>query len=127
MSSVTARTAPGTSAKLARSVICTGGFGTSRRMTFVMIASVPFGSDEQLRQVVADDVLDRLRPGAHDLAGGQHRLEPEDVAFGRAVLEGARTAGALGDVAADDRLVEAGRVRRIEQPDALHGVLQVAR
>ena len=62
----------------------------------------PFGADEQLRQIVSDDVLDSLRTGAHDLASRQHRLEAEDVAFRRPVLERARPAGALGHVAADD-------------------------
>ena len=118
MMSLTAATAASTSANVARSVACTGGFGTSRRMIFVMIASVPFGADQQVRQVVADDVLHDLAAGLDDLAGRQHRLEPEHVLLGRAVLERARTAGALGDVAADDRLPQRRRVRRIEQPDA---------
>jgi hypothetical protein len=41
MISLTAATASRTAAKLARSVTRTGGSGTSRRMIFVMIASVP--------------------------------------------------------------------------------------
>ena len=62
-----------------------------------------FRADQQLRQVVADDVLDGLAAGLDDLAGRQHRLEAEHVALRRAVLERARPAGALGDVAADAR------------------------
>ena len=60
-----------------------------------------FRADQQLRQVVADDVLHRLRAGVHDLAGRQHRLERQHVALRRAVLERARSASAFGDVAAD--------------------------
>ena len=68
-----------------------------------------FGADEQLRQVVADDVLDDFAAGLDDLAGRQHGLEPEHVALGRPVLERARPAGALGDVAADHRLPQRRR------------------
>ena len=98
---------------------CAGGFGTRRSVIFGDDRQRAFRPDEQLRQVVADDVLHRLRAGADDLAGRQHRLEREHVALRRAVLERARPAGALGDVAADRRLLEAGRIRRIEQADAL--------
>ena len=85
-----------------------------------------FGADEQLREVVADDVLDGLAAGADHRAVGEHGLETEDVAAGVAVLEGARPAGALGDVAADAALAQAGRVGRIEQADRLDRVLQRA-
>ena len=64
---------------VARSVACTGGFGTSRRMIRVTIASVPFRADEQVRQVVADDVLHGLAAGLDDLAGRQHGFEAEHV------------------------------------------------
>ena len=53
-----------------------GGFGTSRRMIFVMMASVPSDPTSRVRQVVADDVLDDLTAGLDDLAGWEHRLEP---------------------------------------------------
>ena len=87
----------------------------------------PFRANEQVREVVAGNVLHRLAAGLDDLAGRQHRLEPEDVVAGHPVLERARPAGVFADVAADRRPAEAGWVRRIEQPDALDGVLQVAR
>ena len=45
------------------------------------------GSDQQLSQVVADDVLDGLAAGADDLSGRQHRLETQHVVPRRAVLE----------------------------------------
>ena len=83
-----------------------------------------FRADEQLRQVVADDVLDRLAAGPDDGAVGEHGLEAEDIAARVAVLEGARAAGALGDVAADAALAEARRIGRIEQADAFDRVLQ---
>ena len=79
-----------------------------------------------MRQVVADDVLDDLAAGLDDLARWEHRLEPQHVLLGRAVLERARPAGALGDVPADDGLPQRRRVRRIEEPDLLDGVLEIA-
>ena len=85
-----------------------------------------FGADQQLRQVVADDVLDGLAAGPDDLAGRQHRLEAEHVALGRAVLEGARPAGALRDVAAERAEPQRRRIGRIEQADLLDRVLQIA-
>ena len=91
-----------------------------------MIASVPSDPTSRLREVVADDVLHDLAAGADDLARRQHGLESEHVLLRDAVLERARPARALGDVAADRRLPQAGRIRRIEQADALDGVLQVA-
>ena len=86
----------------------------------------PLGADEQLRQVVADDVLHGLAAGPDHGAVGEHGFEAEDVAAGVAVLEGARPAGALGDVAADAALAQAGRIRRIEQADRFDGVLERA-
>ena len=56
----------------------------------------------------------------------QDHLEAEDVVARRAVLERPGTAGALGDVAADHGLAQAGRIRRVEEPDALDRVLEVA-
>ncbi len=83
-------------------------------------------ADEQVRQVVADDVLYRLTAGLDDLAGRQHGFGAEHVLFRHAVLECARAAGALGDVAADDRLFQARWIGRIEQADALDRILQIA-
>ena len=69
-------------------------------------------ADQQLgREVVADDVLHRFRAGADDLPGRQHGLERQHVALRDAVLKRARTAGALGDVAADRGLLQALRIR----------------
>ena len=124
ISSLTASTAASMLSNVARSVAWAGGFGNQPQHRLRDDRERALGPDEQLRQVVADDALDGLRPGADDLAGRQHRLESEHVALGRAVLERARAARALGDVAADHRLVEAGRIRRIEQADLLDLGLQ---
>ena len=53
-------------------------------------------------------------------------LEAEHVLLGGAVLERARAAGALGDVAADCRLPQRRGIGRVEQADPFHRVLQVA-
>ena len=96
---------------VARSVAWTGGLRHQAQDDPRDDRQRAFGSDQQVRQVVADDVLDDLAAGLDDLAGRQHRLEPEHVLLGRAVLERARAAGALGDVAADDRLPQRRRDR----------------
>jgi len=83
-------------------------------------------SHQQLRHVVAHDVLDGLAASTDDLARRQHRLQSEDVPFGRAVLECARSTRALGNVAADHRLSKTRRVGRIEQTNALYRILQIA-
>ena len=61
-----------------------------------------------------------------DLAGRQHGLERQHITFCRAVFERARPPGALGDVAANGRLPQPGRIGRIEQSDMLNGILEVA-
>ena len=91
-------------ANVASSVACTAGLRHQAQRDLGDDRQRALRADQQLRQVVADDVLHRLRAGADDLAGRQHRFEREHVALGRAVLERARAAGALGDVAADRRL-----------------------
>ena len=57
---------------------------------------------------------------------GSTASRPSTYCLRDAVLERARPAGALGDVAADHRLSQARRIRRIEQPDAFDRVLQIA-
>ena len=84
-------------------------------------------SDEQLRQVVADDVLDRLRTGADDFACWQHGFERQHVTLGGAVLDRARTTGTLRDVASNRRLLEARGIGRIEQPACFDRLLQIVR
>jgi hypothetical protein len=82
-------------------------------------------ADEQAGQVVAGDVLDRLAAGAHDLARGEHDLQPEHPVAGDAVLDAAQPARVLGQVAADGADLERRRVGWIEQPDLCRGAIQV--
>ena len=85
-----------------------------------------FRAHQQLRQVVTDDVLHRLAAGPDNLPGRKHRLEAEHIALRRAVLEGARAAGALRDVAAERAQPQRRRIGRIEETDLLDRVLQVS-
>ena len=138
MSSRTAGTTPAaTTAPTARAASSTRPVGRRQRPSMRRQRHQPHGdfgqdgqralrSDQQIGQGVAGDVLHRLRTGAHDLAGRQHRLEGQHVAAGRPVLEGARSAGALGDVAADGAFRQAGRIGRIEQAVRLDRVVQIA-
>ncbi len=126
MISATALTAASTVRNVARSVACSGRLRHQPQDDLRDDGERPLGPDQQVRQVVADDVLDDLPAGLDDLAGRQHRLEAQHVLLGRPVLERARPAGALGDVAADDRLPQRRRVRRIEEPDLLDRVLEIA-
>ena len=70
----------------------------------------PLGTDEQLRQVVADDIFHCLRSRVDDFARRQNCFEREHVALRRPVLERPRSAGALRNVAADRTLPQAGWV-----------------
>ena len=86
-------------------------------------AERPLRSDERAQQVVARGV-DRLAAAQlNDLAVGQHDLEPGHVVGREPVLEAVRSAGVLGDVAADraddlarriGRVVVAGADRRAD-------------
>ena len=71
------------------------------------------GADERAEQVVAGPV-ELLAADLHELAVGQHELEPGDVVGGEAVLEAVRAAGVLGHVAADRADDLARRVGRVE-------------
>ena len=79
MSRVTASTACVTLGNVARSVACTGGFGIEPQDDLRDDRERALGADEQMREVVADDVLHDLAAGADDLAGRQHGFEPEHV------------------------------------------------
>jgi hypothetical protein len=73
----------------------------------------PLGADERAEQVQAGPV--GLRPADRHLrAVGQDRVQPHDVVRREAVLEAVRTAGVLGDVAADRAHDLAARVGRVE-------------
>ena len=77
------------------------GRGCTLRVISVVRASVPFGADEQLGQVVTARGLDEFAAGAQHGAVGQHHLEPEHVMAGDAVAHGAHAAGVGGHVAAE--------------------------
>ena len=76
----------------------------------------PLRPDEQVRQVVAHDVLRVPSAGADDRAIGEHDLEAEDVVARDAVLHAAQPARVLGQVAADRADLVARRVGRVEEP-----------
>ena len=78
-------------------------------------AEGPLGADEQLRQVVAHDVLDRAAAGPDDGAVREHHLQAQHVVARHAVLDAAQAARVLGQVAADGADLEAGRVGWVEQ------------
>ncbi len=79
-----------------------------------------------MRQVIAHDVFHHPSAGANHFTCRQDGLDAKHVVTRDAVLERARSARALGDVSADRRPPQTGRVRRVEQAHALDGILQVA-
>ena len=81
-------------------------------------------SHEQLREVVAHDVLHGAAARADDLPGRQHGLQAEHVALRDAGFERPRTTGALRDVAAYRRLLSDSVDRADKTPLRLDGQLQ---
>ena len=86
-----------------------------------------FRSDQQLREVVADDVLDGFRSCANDFARREDGLECEDVALGGAVFDRTRPSRTFRNVATERRLLQACRVWWIEQPARFDCFLQFVR
>ena len=76
-----------------------------------------FGADDELGQVVAGGHLGDLAAGPDDLAGRQHRLQPEHVIAGHPVLDRTHSAGVGSDVAADAG-GQLARVNRVLQAGA---------
>ena len=112
---LTARAAARTSAKT-RSAVCTSrGSGSSCRVISVAMPSVPSLPTSRPDQVVAGHALDGAPADPEDLAVGHHPLHPQHVVAGDAVLERARPAGVLGDVAAERAPLPGVRVRRVEE------------
>ena len=99
--------------KKATSVRTVSGVGITRSQIFVATPERPLGADEGAQEVVAGPV-ELLAADLHELAVGQHELEPGDVVGGEAVLEAVRAAGVLGHVAADRADDLARRVGRVE-------------
>lgn len=73
------------------------------------------GAGEQPGEVIARDVLPQSAAGADHLAGGQHRLEAQDVVARDAILEAAQPTRAHGDIPADRGDRAAARVGGVEQ------------
>ena len=109
-----------------------GGVGTTRSVILVATPSVPSEPTNAPEQVVARRVDALAAAELHDLAVGQHDLEPGHVVRREAVLEAVRAAGVLGDVAAD-RADDLGRrvgrvvVRRARPPRRPRGWSRPAR
>ena len=84
-----------------------------------------FRADEQSREIVTGRRLARTRPGADDLAVGQHHRQPQHVLPHRSVPHGGRARRARGRHAADravgagiDREREAGIAQRFVELQA---------
>ena len=73
------------------------------------------GADQEALQVVAGHVLADRSADLDDLAGRDDRLQPGHPGARDPVLEGVRTAGVGGDVAADLRLLGGAGIGREEE------------
>ena len=111
----TASAAARTSSKSASSVAISVGFGTSLQRDLGEDAERALAADEERGDVVAGDALDGALAGAEDATAHEARLEAEHVLARHAVLERARTAGVLGDVAADHARLQRVGIGRIEE------------
>ena len=89
-------------------------------------AERPLAAHEHRHQVVAGHALRRLAPQLQGLAAHQRDGEAQRPVARHPVLEGARSPGVLGDVAAHRAERQAGGIGRIEQPRRFDGRLQVA-
>ncbi len=77
------------------------------------------GAADDARQVVTEPVVDRAAE-RDDLAVGQHQLDAEQMIGRDPVLERVRTAGILGDVAADRARILTGRIGRVLETRRSH-------
>jgi hypothetical protein len=82
------------------------------------------GADEQLRQVVAGDVLAVAPAGPEQAAVGERHLEGENVLARRTVQQRPGAGGVFGEVAAEKAHVAARGIGRIEQPLGLDRLVQ---
>ena len=104
----------------AASSVCTvSGRRRIRTVIFVTTASVPSEPTSSAEQIRTWRVHERAAD-VHELAVRKHRLDPEDVMHGEAVLQAVRAAGILGDVAADRADLLAGRIRRVVVTERRH-------
>ena len=77
-------------------------------------------------EVVARDVLQALAAHLHDLARGQDGLQAQDVVPGDAVLDGAAPSCVFGQVAPDEAGLEAHGIARVEKPELLDRLADLA-
>ncbi len=89
-------------------------------------AQGPFRADQEVDEVVARDVLHPLAAHLHDLAGGQHGLQAQDVMPRDAVLDGPSAACVFGQIAPDEAGLEAHGIARIEKPELLDSLADLA-
>ncbi len=123
---LTARAAARTSAKT-RSAVCTSrGSGSSCSGDLGRDAQRALAADEQPDQVVAGHALDGAPADPEHLAVGHHPFHPQHVVAGDAVLERARAAGVLGDVAAERAPLPGVGIRRVEEALRLDRLHQIA-
>ena len=79
-----------------------------------------------MNEVVARNVLQALAAHLHDLARGQDGLQAQDIVPRDSVLDGAAPSGIFGEVAPDEAGLEAHGVARIEKPELLDRLADLA-
>ncbi len=100
-------------------------FGDQTQQGFGDDAQRAFRAGKERLQIIADHILDALVAGVQDAPIRQDDSQAEHVVAGHAVFQAARAAGIGGDIPADGRLLDAGRVGRVEQAEFFHGRLQI--
>src|SRR5207253_9125718 len=86
-----------------------------------------FGPGKKAGEIKAGLVLVRSAADSNHRAISENDLETENIIAGDPIFEAARAAGVGGDIAANERISAAGRIRWIEQPALLDRRLQPPR
>ncbi len=102
------------------------GWPCSRRVSSVMMPSVPSGPDHQRGQVIARAGFRGARSGADDAPVGQHHFQRQHVLAHRAIAHGGRAAGARRGHAAQRR-IRAGIDGEHQPGRAQFGIQRLAR
>ena len=84
-------------------------------------AQKALGAGDDAKQVIAAGI-EMLAADAHDLAGDQHHFEAEQIVRGHAVFQAMHAAGIFRDIAADGAGDLRGRIGRVIEAFAFHGV-----
>ena len=100
-------------------------FGNQSQQGLGDNAQRAFRAGEESVQVVAGDILDGFAAGLQDAPIRQDHGQAEHIVAGHAVFQAARTAGVAGDIPADGRMADAGRVGRVEKSHLFDLGLQV--